>query len=138
MTFLNMLVSTYRALTIGLATGLTALLAVALADLSVITNAIGQNDTAVQPRYLGGELCAECHQEVYDAWTGSHHDFALKPATADTVFGKFEEVTFEAQGITTRFFRRDSQFFPKQMVRTGRFQSSRSSTRSVGKTFSNT
>ena len=28
------------------------------------------------PRYVGSDVCSECHQDETDAWRGSHHALA--------------------------------------------------------------
>ena len=61
--------------------------------------------------YVDDAACADCHQDAYAAWTGSHHDLAMQPATAETVLGDFDDATFTHLGATTRFFRRDDRFF---------------------------
>ena len=49
--------------------------------------------------------CTLCHAEQAAAWSGSHHDLAIQPATPDSVLGDFDETVFEHFGVTTRFFR---------------------------------
>ena len=61
--------------------------------------------------YVDEADCAGCHQDAYTAWTGSHHDLAMQPATAETVLGDFDDATFTHLGVTTRFFRRGDRFF---------------------------
>ena len=61
--------------------------------------------------YVDEADCAGCHQDAYAAWTGSHHDLAMQPATAETVLGDFDAATFTHLGVTTRFFRRGDRFF---------------------------
>ena len=61
--------------------------------------------------FVGGEACSECHQEEADLWLGSHHDFAMQDADASTVLGDFNDAEFLYGDITTRFFRRDGQFW---------------------------
>ena len=61
--------------------------------------------------YVADAECADCHRPQFDAWTGSHHDLAMQPATPDTVLGDFDDATFTHQGFTSRFFRRGGRFF---------------------------
>jgi tetratricopeptide (TPR) repeat protein len=55
--------------------------------------------------------CAECHEAEARSWQGSHHDLAMQPANEETVLGDFEDASFEALGLTTRFFRREGSFW---------------------------
>ncbi len=60
--------------------------------------------------YVGGLVCAGCHQEQYERWTGSHHDLAMMEATEDSVLGDFADISFEWFSVTSTFFRRDGKF----------------------------
>ncbi|MFT5049305.1 MAG: tetratricopeptide (TPR) repeat protein [Chlamydiales bacterium] len=61
--------------------------------------------------YVGAATCASCHPAEFEGWTGSHHDLAMQPATEETVLGDFDDALFELDGVPTRFFKRDGQFF---------------------------
>ena len=61
--------------------------------------------------FVGREACLPCHQPAYDSWQGSDHDMAMDVATDETVLGDFDDAVFASKGITTRFFRRDGEFF---------------------------
>ena len=61
--------------------------------------------------YVADAECADCHRPQFDAWTGSHHDLAMQPATPDTVLGDFDDAAFTHHGFTSRFFRRGGRFF---------------------------
>ncbi len=54
--------------------------------------------------------CAGCHPAEQSAWTGSHHDLAMQEATPETVLGDFDDATFTAFGVTTRFHRDGERF----------------------------
>lgn len=60
--------------------------------------------------YVGSEACAGCHAAEFADWRQSQHAKAMQHATADTVLGDFKETSFEYNGITSRFFRRDGKF----------------------------
>jgi tetratricopeptide (TPR) repeat protein len=64
-----------------------------------------------EPTYLGSQICADCHQEAFEAWQGSQHARAMQHATNDTVLGNFDDARFSHAGIESRFYRRDSRFF---------------------------
>lgn len=61
-------------------------------------------------RFVSNEQCAECHEEEFTAWRGSHHDLAMQPAAEETVLGDFEDATFDYYGFTSTFFRRNESF----------------------------
>ncbi|MEZ4652454.1 MAG: tetratricopeptide repeat protein [Candidatus Eisenbacteria bacterium] len=63
------------------------------------------------PEYVGRESCGGCHAEVVEKWTGSDHDLAMQPATAETVLGDFTGAVFEENGVPTTFFRRGEEFW---------------------------
>jgi len=66
---------------------------------------------AAAPGFVGGELCATCHAEVFGRWRGSHHDLAMQPADETSVLGDFDDARFAHFGVTTTFFRRDGKYF---------------------------
>ena len=61
--------------------------------------------------FVGSAACQECHEAEYTDWIGSHHELAMQDATAETVLGDFNDVTFDYYGETTRFFTRDGDFY---------------------------
>ena len=65
---------------------------------------------AVAEGYVGAEVCSTCHEQEHNLWQGSHHDWAMKPATADFVLGDFDNAGFEHYGDQSRFFRQDEKF----------------------------
>lgn len=62
-------------------------------------------------RFVGGDVCAGCHAAEAVLWRGSHHGLAMQPATRATVLGDFADVEFRYGDVTTRFSRRDDEFF---------------------------
>jgi tetratricopeptide (TPR) repeat protein len=65
----------------------------------------------VPAAFVGGKKCAECHKSEYDRWRGSHHDLAMAEANDATVLGNFDDAVFEYFGATTRFYRKNGQYF---------------------------
>ena len=61
--------------------------------------------------FVANRLCAECHQEAYRKWSGSHHDWAMRPAEEKTVLGNFANASITHFGVTSRFFKKDGKFF---------------------------
>lgn len=66
------------------------------------------------PTFVGSKSCASCHSTEYNAWLGSHHQLAMQPATAGSVLGNFDHVSFH-DGDAVSTFSRDGKKF---MVRT--------------------
>lgn len=61
--------------------------------------------------FVDNQGCAECHAEQYDQWLGSQHQQAMQEARAETVLGDFDDATFSDGRVTSRFFRKDGDFF---------------------------
>lgn len=72
--------------------------------------------------YVGSETCAGCHQSEYQKWQGSHHDWAMQPASAKTVLGDFNNASFSHQGVTTTFTRNNKGYFVNTQGADGRHQ----------------
>jgi predicted CXXCH cytochrome family protein len=60
--------------------------------------------------YVGGKVCAPCHETETKRWQGSHHDLAMQRANASTVRGNFAGTTFAKDGVTTIFTTRDGRY----------------------------
>lgn len=61
--------------------------------------------------FVGSAACQSCHEAAYTDWVGSHHELAMQDATADTVLGDFDDVTFDYYGETTRFVTRGDGYY---------------------------
>lgn len=61
--------------------------------------------------FMGSESCKECHKDQFKKWEGSHHDKAMELANRETILAKFEGESFKSQGVTSRFFQRDNEFY---------------------------
>ncbi|HEX6994211.1 MAG TPA: tetratricopeptide repeat protein [Gammaproteobacteria bacterium] len=68
-------------------------------------------EPAAEAHFVGTAVCAGCHTEEAERWSGSYHDLAMQPATSETVLGDFDDATLTYHGITTRFYTRDGEFF---------------------------
>ncbi len=60
--------------------------------------------------YIGSQVCKECHQAEFERWRGSYHDRAMMEPNDATVLGDFSDVAFTAQGVASRFFRKDDKY----------------------------
>ncbi|TYC48320.1 hypothetical protein FMN50_27470 [Rhodobacterales bacterium] len=63
------------------------------------------------PDYVGSATCAGCHRQEADAWRVSHHAQAWMDPGPETVDGDFSDTTFTHKGRTSRFFRKDGDYF---------------------------
>ncbi len=72
--------------------------------------------------YVGTERCAGCHQLELAQWQGSHHDWAMKAATAETVLGDFNNAIFTHQGARSTFTRKDGAFYVNTQGADGEYQ----------------
>ncbi len=68
-------------------------------------------ETKADPEYAGRQSCAQCHEKQTKLWMSSHHDLAMQVATDETVHGDFNNATFTAFGVTSRFFKKDGKFY---------------------------
>ena len=65
-------------------------------------------------KFVGGQVCSECHAPETESWKSSHHALAMQKVTEATVLGDFSNVRFEHFGVVTTFWRSGDKF----MVRT--------------------
>jgi predicted CXXCH cytochrome family protein len=61
--------------------------------------------------YVGSAGCQSCHAEAFEDWKKSDHFQAMLPAHDSTVLGDFSGVSFRANGVENRFFKKDGKFF---------------------------
>ncbi len=61
--------------------------------------------------FVGDQSCKSCHAKQYDDWLRSDHFMAMQPPNDSTVKGNFNNVSFTADGVTSRFFKKDEKFF---------------------------
>lgn len=95
----------------------TALLTLALLGASPMT--AFPIETAAEASHVGSDVCGECHGQAYRDWKGSNHDLAMQEATEKSVVGDFDGAAFTAHGVTSRFFRRNGEFFVRTEGPTG-------------------
>ena len=86
------------------------LLALILCGASV-TAVDAQSPADNRPAFAGASACASCHEDVYDAWSGSHHSWAWRSSEPANVLGDFDDAVFDHNGVTSRFSRRGDEFF---------------------------
>lgn len=69
------------------------------------------NDISTSNEYVGDQSCKSCHEKQYKDWLTSDHFKAMQPANDSTVEGDFNNVTYTADGVTSRFFKKDDKYF---------------------------
>ncbi len=72
---------------------------------------IGFSSNVISADFVGNETCVNCHKEEVEAWIGSDHEMAMKHADKESVFGDFNDASFEFEGKTNRFFRKGKEFW---------------------------
>jgi tetratricopeptide (TPR) repeat protein len=61
--------------------------------------------------YVGDQSCKKCHATEFKDWKHSDHYMSMLPPNDSTVKGDFNNVTFTADGVSSRFFKKGSKFF---------------------------
>ncbi|MGB2154825.1 MAG: multiheme c-type cytochrome, partial [Porticoccaceae bacterium] len=56
-------------------------------------------DHSLAASYTGAASCAGCHEQALEQWQGSHHDWAMKVASPETVLGDFDNASFSHGGV---------------------------------------
>ena len=70
--------------------------------------------------FVGDQSCKSCHAKEYNDWLQSHHFMAMQPANDSTVEGNFNNATFSADGVSSRFFKKKGKFFINTQGNDGR------------------
>src|SRR5215203_1180153 len=70
-----------------------------------------KNTLQTENKFVGEQACKNCHANQHNDWKQSHHFMAMQPPDDSTIKGNFNNATFTADGVTSRFFRKDGKFF---------------------------
>lgn len=90
------------------------LLTVQLIGCNNLVNDGANSGLSYQPNeYIGEKACIQCHSQAYSDWKGSHHDWAMKLPNDSTVLGDFNNVSFNGEGESYFFYKKDSLFYVK-------------------------
>ena len=68
------------------------------------------DDAANRASFVANQTCEGCHPLKFQAWSPSHHAWAMQEATAATVKGDFDDSQFAHFGVESRFFKKDGNF----------------------------
>jgi hypothetical protein len=60
--------------------------------------------------FVSDKSCKSCHANQYNDWLRSHHFMAMQPPNDSTVLGNFDNSSFTADGVTSKFFKREGNF----------------------------
>jgi len=71
---------------------------------------IGDYQVPRDHAFVGDQYCQTCHAGEWDAWRGSHHDYAMAEPDDETVRGDFNDVTFTDGNETFRFYREGDSY----------------------------
>ena len=75
------------------------------------SGSMAQGNSKLLPKYVGGQTCAECHQEQYKDWKLSHHRWSLLEPNQHSVLAKFANENVTHNGVDWRFYQRDGKYF---------------------------
>jgi Flp pilus assembly protein TadD/Zn finger protein HypA/HybF involved in hydrogenase expression len=70
----------------------------------------GEPQLGEEPRYVGSQSCAACHETEQQLHRGSHHDLAMQEVSASTVLGAFDGRSLEHYGVSYRFYQQDGAY----------------------------
>jgi predicted CXXCH cytochrome family protein len=70
-----------------------------------------QEINSTDMEYSGSEICAECHQRQFKDWQNSHHDLSMQHASADTVLGDFDNISYTISDQESFFYKKDEAFY---------------------------
>lgn len=82
-----------------------------------LANKVTSEDAKYEPifsknvGYMGDESCKKCHVSEHHDWKKSDHYMSMLLPSDSTVFGDFNNVTFTADGVTSRFFKKGEKFY---------------------------
>ncbi|HVT86833.1 MAG TPA: cytochrome c3 family protein, partial [Chitinophagaceae bacterium] len=69
------------------------------------------DDQNVVNNYVGDQACKSCHSSQYKEWLSSDHFEAMQPANDSTVEGDFNNASYTADGVTTKFFKKGNKYY---------------------------
>lgn len=69
--------------------------------------------------FVGDQTCISCHKKEHDEWRSSDHFRAMEVAHDTTVLGDFNNTTYTADGITTKFLKETVSFLSTHRAMTG-------------------
>jgi tetratricopeptide (TPR) repeat protein len=80
-----------------------------------------EKNASTANNYVGEEACKNCHYNQYKDWFSSDHFKAMQTANDSTVEGNFNNSSFAADGITTKFFKKGKKYFINTQGNDGKY-----------------
>lgn len=68
-------------------------------------------EALVKETFVGSSACQSCHAKEFADWKQSDHFLAMQEPHDSTVLGDFNNATLKADGITSKFFKRNGKFY---------------------------
>lgn len=81
---------------------------------SIACNIFSEKDqplTVTANEFVGNDQCKSCHMKEWKDWETSDHFKAMLPANDTSVKGDFNNTTLTADGVRSRFFKKEGVFF---------------------------
>jgi len=75
------------------------------------TDTEGMDVSNALATFTGSNTCQSCHTKEFNDWAKSDHYLAMQHAHDSTVLGNFNNATLVADGVTSRFFKKEGKFF---------------------------
>ena len=85
-------------------------------------NEVNDFNLSTTNAYAGDASCQSCHAKEHAEWKISDHFKAMQPANDSSVLGDFNNTVFSADGITSKFFKRDGKFFINTQSEAGEYK----------------
>ena len=61
--------------------------------------------------FVGSKTCQSCHAKEYQDWQISDHFKAMEAPNDSTVLGNFNDQVLKADGVNSKFFKKDGNYF---------------------------
>lgn len=81
----------------------------------------GYKKDVAENKFVGDTACISCHETEHDQWLASDHFKAMQIANDSTVLGDFNNKSYSADGITSKFFKKDGKFVINTQGEDGRY-----------------
>ncbi len=79
---------------------------------TVAATPVSKTESQLPPATFVDETqCQGCHSEQAKAWSGSHHQKAMLPASAENILGDFNNTTYKGDVETSHFSQRDGAYW---------------------------
>lgn len=73
--------------------------------------------------YVKSDTCIRCHPTRYQSWQQTYHRTMTQTSSSKSVLGDFSDVTYNYNGINSRFYQKDGKYFIYTINDNGSYQS---------------